>query len=452
MAEARTRSTAGESVCGSLLVLSATSTSKQRSGRVVSWVLGTALLTLTLAGCADDETGRRFANDARPEPGLPTSVPRLPATQRPVVVASPISDSQLLQTRGAAGRFYYEVNDTLWTMAPAAADTMPVFAPPAGTVIRALAPSPNGDRVAALLVDEADGGERASVIVLADSGAELFRIDDIATLAEQEAASAVSLDWSPQGEKLLVGLNPGGLMMVPITGEQAPRMIVVGELGSSAASPAWSPTGEEIGFLAPTDANQVGLYVAAPAASPVPLLTATTGDRLILDWAWLPDGRSLLFSEQDGDGGSADLWRIQSDGSDRELVASAGRVAPVARIVNPTPSRDGRSVAYVIVVPDGTSEAFHSLWVRSLGSNQGFAVNIPPDEAVTDLWWTDAGLMVRTVQGAAYHETYQGGGFTIYQVVEGSQVRVAVAASDATPQASPVATPLATPVAGTLAP
>ena len=76
--------------------------------------------------------------------------------------------------------------------------------------------------------------------------------------------------------------------------------------------------------------------------------------RLVVDFAWLPDGVSLLFTEG-GVPGSAitgiDLWRVDANGENRALVASAGTVAPVARIANLSPSPDGRSVAYSVLVP-----------------------------------------------------------------------------------------------------
>ena len=67
-----------------------------------------------------------------------------------------------------------------------------------------------------------------------------------------------------------------------------------------------------------------------------PLVTPLT-ERLVVDFAWLPDGVSLLFTEG-GVPGSAitgiDLWRVDANGENRALVASAGTVAPVARIAN----------------------------------------------------------------------------------------------------------------------
>ncbi len=122
--------------------------------------------------------------------------------------------------------------------------------------------------------------------------------------------------------------------------------------------------------------------------------------RLVVDFAWLPDGVSLLFTEG-GVPGSAitgiDLWRVDANGENRALVASAGTVAPVARIANLSPSPDGRSVAYAVLVPGSAGPAVDSVWVRSLASGVGFRIPLPSVASVEDIWWTDEGLVVSVV-------------------------------------------------------
>jgi hypothetical protein len=66
------------------------------------------------------------------------------------------------------------------------------------------------------------------------------------------------------------------------------------------------------------------------------------------------------------------LWRVEVDGENRQLVASAGTVAPVARVVKAKPSPDGRSVAYAVLVPGPGGAKVDSVWVRDLGSKLGF--------------------------------------------------------------------------------
>lgn len=403
------------------------------------------ILLLVLVGCVDEDSGRQFANDPQPTSALPTAdATRRAPTARPATPqASPVSAEELLQTRGAAGRFYFESDGALWTMAPRADEVNPVFEPAIGTSIRALAASPRGDRVAAVLVRTEDEADVADLVVLAEDGEEVARYDNIGALGPDPNGRVVSLDWSPQGEKLLVALSPGGLVAVQLTGDAEPKLIVSGGVASRPEQAAWSPTGEDVGFLATTEDERASIYVAGVAATPTSprALLPDDGSRpTIFDWAWLPDGRSLLFSEERDLTSTADLWRINSDGTDRELVASAGSVAPVARIVGAEPSRDGRAVAYLVIVPGDGNDVFDSLWVRDLSTNHGYRIQVPSGTSVTDVWWTDAGLMFRAIPGNQYTSKYNGGPYGLYRVTDGTEASlVHEVASE--PLASPAASP-----------
>ena len=402
-------------------------------------------ILITLAGCVDEDSGRQFANDPQPTSSLPRDVvprgtpPSLPATPQ----ASPVSAEQLLQTRGAAGRFYFVSDGAVWTMEPRTDQVNPVFESPLGTSIGALAASPRGDRVAAVLVRTDGENEAADLVVLASDGEEVARYDDIDALGPDPDGAVVSLDWSPQGEKLLVALAPGGLVSVPLTGDTEPELIVSGGVATRPEQAAWSPTGEDVGFLAEADGERVSIYVAGVGATPTSPRALLADDEAlptIFDWTWLPDGRSLLFSEERELTSTADLWRINSDGTDRELVASAGSVAPVARIVGAEPSRDGRAVAYLVIVPGDGTDVFDSLWVRDLATNNGFRIDVPAGMSVTDIWWTNAGLMFRTVPGDQFTPEYAGGPYALYRVTGGTtSTLVYENAGDSS--ASPVASP-----------
>jgi hypothetical protein len=112
----------------------------------------------------------------------------------------------------------------------------------------------------------------------------------------------------------------------------------------------------------------------------------------------MPDGTSLLFTESGGLEGAVsgiDLWRVDADGENRQLVASAGTVAPVARVATVRPSPDGRAVAYAVLVPGPGRPQVDSVWVRDLESDFGFRIALPAVASVDDIWWTDQGLVIR---------------------------------------------------------
>jgi dipeptidyl aminopeptidase/acylaminoacyl peptidase len=186
----------------------------------------------------------------------------------------------------------------------------------------------------------------------------------------------VSLDWSPQGDRLLLGYEPGGLVALGLGSEGDGENDVLQVLPVTAVEPAtaaWSPTGEEVAFVAADDQGTPGalfLVGVEPAPRSIEPLVDGSPGLAVFGLSWLPDGRSLLFSQGDASIAHAtntDLWRIGLDGEGRRLVASAGSAAPVADIDLFAPSPDGRAVAYTVVVPGDSGPAFHSLWIRDLG-------------------------------------------------------------------------------------
>jgi dipeptidyl aminopeptidase/acylaminoacyl peptidase len=189
------------------------------------------------------------------------------------------------------------------------------------------------------------------------------------------------------------------------------------------ATAAWSPTGEEVAFVAADDQGTPGtlfLVGVEPAPRSIEPLVDGSPGLAVFGLSWLPDGRSLLFSQGDPSTAHAtntDLWRIGLDGEGRRLVASAGSAAPVADIDLFAPSPDGRAVAYTVVVPGDSGTAFHSLWIRDLGSGRSYPIAVPADIDVSELWWTSAGLVFRTLDRES-QEALQGGLFEIYRVTE----------------------------------
>src|SRR6185503_1142983 len=131
--------------------------------------------------------------------------------------------------------------------------------------------------------------------------------------------------------------------------------IALGEPGETVVDAAWSPTGEAIGFIATQGHDRDrALQVLDLQSGRKHRVVESGNNRLVVEFTWLPDGTALLFTEGgdlEGAVSGIDLWSVDADGGNRELVASAGTVAPVARITDVRPSPDGRSVAYAVLVP-----------------------------------------------------------------------------------------------------
>ena len=419
-----------------------------------------AVLT-ALAGCTDDTTGLQFATDPRPtrEAATPTAVIP-PARREPTKLAvAPRPFAELVLPRGAPDRIFFLAGPELWTVAAGGTEPERVFSPTGGESIENTTSSPAGDRVAILVKDS----EAVRTLrVLSAIGEEQITLDlpSIVTSATPVADDAgatptlatpvaadrdvlPSLDWSPQGDRVLVGDGQGGLIAIDID-ESAPNPVAVvnGDDGT-AESAVWSPTGEQVAYLS-AEGDRHSLFVAGVTTSggaPRRLAEAGAG-RTVFDFTWLPDGRSLLFTEGDPTSArstNADLWQIAAEGGDRQLVASAGSAAPVADIDRFAPSPDGRAVAYTVVVPGENAPWFHSLWVRDLAAGQATPISIPTGAMVTDLWWTSQGLVFRTGPDRGSEGSGEGT-FELYEVGPDAIPRPILRATidAATPGATPV--------------
>ena len=89
-------------------------------------------------------------------------------------------------------------------------------------------------------------------------------------------------------------------------------------------SPAWSPRGDRIAFVAMDDGNNFNVYTIAPDGSDAVRLTSGGSNE---NPVWSPDGRFLVFSSTRA--GAADLYVMRADGSGlRRLTWSGGNTMP----------------------------------------------------------------------------------------------------------------------------
>ncbi len=431
-------------------------------------LLATVVIVFGVSGCGSaNDPGPRFANEPPPssEPKIRESVPPSPRAQIASPVASPIALAELLAPRGAPKRLYFMMSDALWSASPSLKHIQSVMVPKKGDDIRDVATSPNGDRAAVLIQTTSGGKPSASVLIVDAVGNVQQRVDGLEATLSASADAAKEIDWSPQGDQLLVAFSPGGLVSVPTGGNGKPIALTgQGEVPSLAAA-AWSPTGEAVAFLSPSTAGQAsGLYLLAIAlktSHPVVLVGSSNEGRSVSNLAWEPDGRTILFVQRTslGQRTIADLWSIRSDGTGLRVVATAGMAAPVAQITTIAPSPDGAAVAYTVSVPNGDGTRFDSMWIRQLGATAPAARRLPVPEgrAVTNLWWTASGLVFGAVSEAAHPSEDASGEFSLYLVAPSGEATLfyvaprSVAATPGTPrrpvpsqprkQASPEGTP-----------
>ena len=365
-----------------------------------------------LVGCAEEEAGPQFASDPRPTrasteaagQATPALLPTAMAAVSPPVVATPASLTDLLAVRGAVARVFIALGDVVWSIT-SDGDAARLFAAPEDVAIRAMDPSPSAQQIAILLQASANGPENAEVVVLDASGDTSTRVINVGEIAAPATpgmgVDSYAIDWSPQGDRILVSLPSGKIVEFVIGDDIAPAELNLGGHRGSILDPRWSPTGEAIAFISENgDGNSRSLAIFDTRERSVTEVVTPGEGRLVVDFAWMPDGVSLLFTEGGGPGRAAtgiDLWRVGATGENRQLVASAGTVAPVARIANLNPSPDGRSIAYSVLVPGPEGPLVESVWVREFASGVGFRIPLPSVASVEEIWWTDQGLILSVV-------------------------------------------------------
>lgn len=432
-----------------------------RAGASPRWrlVAAVACVMMLLGACADDATERRFANEPLPTVEVAESTPiPTPAAASPVPVPrgpAAVSPEALLDARGAPRHFYVIAENRLLAFAADGSAPTVVLDERAGE-IQAVSASPNGDRVAALLVT--DGAYL--VVVLDAAGKELHRIHDLQPVVVAAQATPVAggqvgrdlVDWSPQGDKILVAFSAGGIMSIPLDGE--PTVVVSPEQASGLRDAEWSPAGNAIAYVSrPPGASGAGLFLVntdGTEREPVALVAPPTGrGSSVVAIAWHPNGRSVLYTRTGPTGNDTlggDLFQIVLGGG-RQLIASSGKAGPVTGIIAFAPSPDGRAVAYVIAIPGEQGPTFHSLWLKQLGAENEVRLPTGPDMAVSGLWWTAGGLVWQGVPGRTIAPEAVPAEFGLYLAQPSDVVAIYENLPAATPEAAAVASPVASPAA-----
>lgn len=432
------------------------------------------LVLLVLAACGSQGSttdDRSFANNpAKQTPPATATPPPTLATTPTLTPTPPASPAALLRPRGAPSRFYVSVSGRLLVIT-GQGKARPL-ALPAGVTLLGFDWSPDGGQVAvaAGVKDEKSGRTTVSLLVLDQDGQTTRTVRNLLTLpmakstptAASGESPVVLVDWGLVDNQIAVATNGGTLMVVPAKGE--PRSIPLDSKGQVIRAMRISPRGDAAAILIADAAGRgsvatVSLTDGKPQL-PKPLVGfAVDNQHSITGFAWLSDSEHLLYTQTEAGGDpltGGELYLMNIKTKDRRLIDTGGRAGPSAGIVSFAPAPDGKSVAYVIGIAEGTTWIATSLWVRSLRSSAQIPVSIGNAQSVDGLWWTPNGLVWAVRSGEA-HGSYQMVFFQ--QPADGAPhelVRVTVkrgtpATPAATPLASPVASPIATPSASPVA-
>lgn len=443
-------------------------TVRSRSRNAPLLWLTICILGVILSGCAgveseaETEEDRRFANDPT-RPSQPTEV--VVPTSSPVA-ASPVADlppvDTLFKARGAPSTVYAILKGEIVVLQPDAPRAQPLqIAPPPGQAFASLTSSPDGDRVAAMLVP-ADGADaRGTLVVYAAAGAILKHWNDVIGLSPAGATpvtgediapgqSAIRMEWAPRGDQILITSGFDELVTVPLDGD--PVLIELPSGIRVIEDAQWSPRGNQIAILAKGGDGPAGVQLFTPNAERsdlrqvAPPNEGTIAFPAIEQFAWLPDGSGIAYilaDERTGSPVDGQLFVLDLASGNHRLIATPGQGGPSATIANLTLSPDGKAVVYEIQTSDLGRLTFHSLWMRSLTDPRAVRLPVADVIEVNAIWWTAQGLVwgqALGTEGSGATETF------VLQAPASAPVELTsievVAAQGATPGASPAATPV----------
>jgi len=443
-------------------------------------VLVVGALVLTSCGGSGGGSGgsvqedRQFANNApSARTHQPTDTPSPAATSGPTVTPVPAASPEtLLRAKGAPEWIAAELKGTVFTIDPSAPAPAPsLLQVPADQRVVNYAASPDGSTIAVLTApkDSGEGGSAPFSLLLFDHEGKqigesrtLFEAAGVATPASATPTTDVTppvptVSWAARADRVLVSSGDGQFLIVPVSVEPQPQPLTIDGIKGHVRSAIWSPDGERILLLIERDRGLGSIAIATPADGTATAQTiwprSDEAHRKSVDEvAWMPDGAGVMFSQSSIQGGvpvDAQLFAMSLDGTAPNLVATAGRGGPSARIADFALSPDGTSVAYTIVRPEGSDWAFHSLWIKSLEGPTVFAVPVGPVVAVSGLEWSSAGLIWRqeTRDDATREELMLIAHDTSVHGLARTRPAATPVPAGATPEASPASSPSFSPAA-----
>src|SRR5918997_4172933 len=173
-----------------------------------------------LVACAEEGTGPQFATDPRPTraPTEAVASPSPALLPTAAAIATPASFTDLLAVRGATSAVHVVSGIDVWSVSSGGEATQ-LFEAPDGSTILDIDPSPDGQEVAILLETVSSGRRTSQVFIIDAAGAVLDRVDApvgaTATPVTRRADSEPTIDWSPQGDRVLAQLDTGEVIEIP---------------------------------------------------------------------------------------------------------------------------------------------------------------------------------------------------------------------------------------------
>jgi Tol biopolymer transport system component len=125
--------------------------------------------------------------------------------------------------------------------------------------------------------------------------------------------------WSPDGRNILFIDDDSTLRVIPATGGTSRVLASRVGCGFAPLNFGWSPDSETVTVIGPGGRGALTLInIATGQSKKVPGFSEVTG------FAWSPDSSQLLVAARTKPSACSSLWRVNPDGSNRQLIVRCG--------------------------------------------------------------------------------------------------------------------------------
>jgi TolB protein len=189
-----------------------------------------------------------------------------------------------------------------------------------------------------------------------------------------------AIAWSPDSERIAFAVDPFGgqpeVAIVSLEGEAQPTIV-------EGSYPTWSPDGIRLCLVQRTSLGTRLVTISPDGTDQEPI---TEGSGIHTMPRWSPDGASILYvSDEEGLPGKLELWVIGSDGSEPEQITSDATELSGhnAWEIYPSWSPDGSMIVYLDQVFGGGAV---DEWVSVVPPNGGPTDNLTHAESDWPAW------------------------------------------------------------------
>jgi Tol biopolymer transport system component len=189
-----------------------------------------------------------------------------------------------------------------------------------------------------------------------------------------------AIAWSPDSERIAFGVDPFGgqpeIRIVSLDGEAEPTT-------PEGSYPTWSPDGARLCLAQRTPAG-TRLVTISPDGTDQDVITEGSATHTMPRWS--PDGASILYvSDEGGPPGKLDLWVVGTDGSEPKQITSDATELSGHNPweLYPSWSPDGNMIVYLDQIFGGGAV---DVWVSVVSPNGGPTENLTQSESEWPAW------------------------------------------------------------------